>query len=227
MTSGSATQRCDQSLPAAPDSRQTKILIAISLVALLGGVFVLWRLDEELHSRHLPGEPSGSMGQLAPGKHLEGGSERATEVLAVWDEWEAIDDPAVSTRALVIFYLVFDITIVAVLGYGLLSWVVWRHETRLKVASPATSRALRHRCLLIGSVVGLVLLALDVIENAMAFWVVESDGDGPADLLRCWGHFKWLTAALALGLLVAAGAFALAGRGRGTSEAEDPTSAVD
>jgi hypothetical protein len=171
-------------------------LVAIGCVSAVTSAIVLVAINSALHDRHLPGDPSGGMGQGFPATGLEGGPRVAQETLRSWSDHAAVHGGPTG-RSLARWWLVIDVLFLALAGYGLLAAVIHRWARDSRAGADRRENQLL-RFVVAGSMLGLILVVVDIIENTMAALVIATDGNGPAAVLRIWGRAKWMLAAAAL-----------------------------
>jgi hypothetical protein len=174
-----------------------RLLIAIGILSALASSVVLRRLNGVLLRHHLPEAPSGGMGQGFKAEGLEGGRQVAQQTLTSWSGYDAVH-AGITGRSLAYWWLGIDVVFLAIGGYGLLAAVLyqWARESRARDGASGRSQLLGW--VLMAAALGLVLVVVDLLENAMAALVIASDGGGPAALLRVWGRAKWSLAVVAL-----------------------------
>ena len=164
--------------------------LAVSVISLITSSFVLTDLTNDLRLHHLAADVAADLGQGPSGGGLEGGARLARLTVETWDRQAAATHGDPSGRTIAARWLIVDAAFYALLGYGLLAGIIllmtcgrwtphWLARRRATVG---------HRVLTIGAMLGLVVAALDLIENLLASWVISADGGGPAVILHWWGR---------------------------------------
>ena len=185
-----------------PRSRRSSMVwapVAIGTASAIASSIILIWLNGALRHRHLANAYAGDMGQGFPASGLEGGGAAARRTLASWSQYAGLHE-GTTGRSIAYLWLAVDAAFLATLGYGLIAAAVYRaarHPSGLAWLA-ARRGGIGHRLVLVGSALGLVLVAVDLIENLLATVVIATDGGGPAGFLRVWGRAKWVLAACAL-----------------------------
>jgi hypothetical protein len=185
-----------------PSARGRRLLVAavaVSLVSAAASSIALRQLNVALLHRHLPNASAGEMGQGFPATGLEGGVTVARETLATWAAYAA-HHSGLSGRAIAFVWLAVDAAFLAILGYGLLVLAIYAVMTgRIEVAWFARRRATcAGRAVRVAAVLGLLLVAVDLVENLMAAVVIASDASLLAEVLKVWGRGKWALAGVVI-----------------------------
>ncbi len=176
--------------------RRSWALLAGSLLGLLTGAALLNSLGGHLAAMHLPGVEAANLDQRAGPAGLD-------QVVSTWREWFAANADAGfrSPRTLALTWLAID-TFVLLPGYTLGALLVLlREHERTPPRRPALLPTLRWSAALV-----LALTTLDVIENAVTWFLVdgywEGSRTGPGVLDTLLGAIASLKWAAALGVVV-------------------------